>query len=408
MTCGSERKTSKIMKKRFFKVTAGIAMLAIAVFAATYAAFASYEIKILVNGEKIETTSAPFIEDGSTLIPLRDVFEALNASVSWNEEERFATAVYGDTNIEIHPDSGEFIKNGIKIDLAVNPKIVNDRIMVPLRAASESFGYNVLWNGKDYTVSISSNPLIKAHFLDCGQADSIFIELPENRCMLIDAGESSFGKTLEDYIKQKGYSHLDFAIATHPHSDHIGSMAYILDNFTVGTFYMPEKVHTTKTFERMLDSLEKNGCRCEYIFRGSVICDEEYTLNVLSPEKKDYIRMNDYSAVVRLSYNDISMLFSADAEANAEEDMVKSGVLEETDILKAGHHGSPTSSTKNYIDALNPKTVVISVGEGNMYGFPSPLVLKQFELIGAEVYRTDIHKTVTAVTDGYIYVMECE
>lgn len=407
MTYGNERKTAKKMKKSWFKIAVCMIMLAASVFTATYAAFASYDITILLNGEKIKTEEAPFIENGSVLIPFRDVFEALDATVSWDGERRAAQAEYEGVTVKIYPDEGVFEKNGEVLLLPAVPKIVNDKIMVPLRAASESFGYNVLWNGDTYTVSISDTSLMRVYFLDCGQADCIFAELPDGKCMLIDAAESSFGKSLETFIKEKGYSNIDYVVATHPHADHIGAMAHILENFTVGTFYMPEKSHTTKTFEKMLNALEKNGCECIYVSGGKSLFRGEYEANVLSPLKSDYVRMNDFSAVIKLLYKNISFLFSADAEANAENDMINAGFELKTDILKVGHHASPTSSTASYLEAVKPKEAVISVGKDNKYGFPSPLVLSQLEKAGARIYRTDIHSTVTAVTDGYIYVMDC-
>ncbi len=380
-------------------------MLAITVFMLSYAAFATYDVKILFNGERVQTSTAPIIENGSTLIPLRDVFETLGAEVIWDDEDRFAAAAKDGVLVQIYPDSGKFIKNGQEIELAVAPKITNDRIMVSLRALSEAFGYNVLWDGEEYTVSITSGNLLEVHFLDCGQADCAFVELPDGKCMLIDAAESSFGKPLEDYIRGKGYSHIDYVVATHPHSDHIGGMAHILESFSVGTFYMPNVPHTTKTYEKMLDALLKNGCECVYISRGSTIADTAYSIAVLSPLSQKYIRMNNYSAVIKLSYKDTQIVFSADAEATAEEEMVSAGLDLDADILKAGHHGSATSTTHRYLSAVSPKDVVISVGRDNSYAFPSASVLSQIADLGARVHRTDLDGDITAVSDGYIYVV---
>ena len=393
------------MKLNTKKFTAGIIMLAITVFMLSYAAFATYDVKILVNGERVQTSTAPYIENGSTLIPLRDVFETLGAEVVWDDEDRFAAAAKDGVVVQIYPDSGKFIKDGQEIELPAKPKITNDRIMVPLRALSEAFGYNVLWSGDIYTVSITDTNLLKVHFLDCGQADCAFLELPDGKCMLIDAAESAFGNTLEAFIREKGYSYIDYVIATHPHSDHIGGMAHILESFFVGTFYMPNVPHTTKTYEKMLDALVGNGCECVYISRGYNIADTPYSIKILSPLAEEYIRMNNYSAVTKLSYKDTQILFSADAEATAEEEMVSAGLDLTADILKAGHHGSATSTTHRYLSAVTPKDVVISVGRDNSYGFPNSTVLSQIETLGARVHRTDLEGNITVVSDGYIYVV---
>lgn len=381
-------------------------MLAITVFILSYVAFASYDVTVLVNGEKLECSQPPFIKDGITFVPMRDIFEGLGANVEWNEEQRTASASYKDVIITVFPDSGTFEKNGEAFDLGTKSVIVNDKIMLPLRAVAQSFGYSVMWSGKDYTVSISTGGILKVYFLDSGQADSIFTELPDGRCMLIDAAEEPFGKELESFIREKGYSHIDYAVATHPHSDHIGAMAHILKSFTVGTFYMPDVVHTTKTYERMLDALYENGCRQEFISNGSIIEDGLYDITVLSPQTHEYVRLNDYSAVIKLTYKDKSILFSADAEITAEGEMLDAGLDLKADILKIGHHGSASSTSGRYLDAVAPKEAVITVKQENTYGFPSELVLLQLESRDINVHRTDLDGTVTAITDGYIYIIE--
>ena len=221
MTCGSEECSMKINIKKF---TAGIIMLAIIVFSLSYAAFASYEVNILFNGKKIECTQAPLIKDSRTFIPLRDVFEGVGIDIEWSETGRFAYCTHNNNSIQIYPDSGIIIKNGEEKEFETKPIIVNGRILMPLRELSEALGYNVMWRADDYTVSISSQNLMRVHFLDCNQADSIFIELPDGKCMLVDAGESDFSQKLVSFIKGRGYTLIDYVVATHPHSDHIGGM----------------------------------------------------------------------------------------------------------------------------------------------------------------------------------------
>jgi len=396
------------MKYSFRKIAVSISMFAVIVFVLSYAAYASYEVKILINGENLICRENPVIIEGSTLVPMRDVFEALGAEVKWNDAERSASGLRDGVLVTIFPDSGEVLKNGEKLDIPSGSRIINDRLMIPLRAVAESFGYSVMWNGKDYTVSISDSAPLKTHFLDCGQADCMFIELPDGKCMLIDAGESAFGEGLADFIRSMGYSKIDYVVATHPHSDHIGAMAYILENFVVEEFFMPEVSHNTKTFENMLDALSKNGCKCSYVSAGSVIEDSLYGIYVLAPLKTDYSRMNNYSAVIKLEYKGVSTVFSGDAEIDSEEEMISGGTDIDADVLKIGHHGSATSSMEEYIDAVSPESAIISVGDGNSYGFPSVLVTNRLEKRGIDIWRTDKNGNIRMITDGYIYVIESD
>ena len=390
------------------KFTAGIVMLAVVIFSLSYAAFASYDVKILINGEKLETSQNPVILDGTTLVPLRDVFEGLGAKVSWDEESRVATGEYNGIVISVNPDTSQMLKNGEEMSLNRAPVIINDRILIPLRAVAESFGYSVMWRGIDYTVSISTDAVMEVFFLDCGQADSIFIKLPDGKCMLVDAGEKSFGKELEAFIKEKGFNHIDYVLATHPHSDHIGGMEHIIKSFSIGTFYMPEITHNTKTFEGMVDALIENGCKSKYVSQGSIVAELPCSIEVLSPQNRDYVKMNNYSAAVKISYKDVSAVLSGDAEVDSEEEIIASGVDIVADVLKLGHHGSSTSTSEAYLDKVDPKDAIISVGEGNSYGFPHEIVINRLKKRGINIYRTDVMGTVHMTTDGYVYILEGE
>ena len=234
----------------------------------------------------------------------------------------------------------------------------------------------------------------------------MFIELPDGKCMLVDAGESSFGEKLENHIRNAGYSYIDYVVATHPHADHIGGMAHILSNFEVGTFYMPDKTHTTKTFEKMMDALRENGCERKLVFSGDVIAEGIYDITVLSPLKYEYQRMNNYSVVLKISYGDVSMLLSADAEVSAETDMLEAGLDLDSDILKVGHHGSSTSTTQKYLDAISPDDAIISVGEDNSHGVPSTLVIAYLQSRGINIHSTYEKGDINVSTDGYIYVVD--
>lgn len=392
--------------KKTFRNALFVLVFAFAVFMLSYAVYADFDLDIYVDSQKLESESAPFIEDGTTYVPLRAVSEKIGADISWNEERRAAITVKGDITAELSDEKSSIYRNGEEVKIGHSPKIVNDRMYVPLRAIAEGFGYTVSYDGVRRIINISSGSLLKVNFFDCGQADSSFIELPDGKCMLIDAGEISFGQTLVNYIKGLGYSKIDYVVASHPHADHIGGMADVLNNFEIGTFYMPDKTHTTKTFEDMLLALEKNGCSSIFIGQGDVLFDGEVKCICLSPDDREYIKINNYSAVLRLSYRDVSILFSADAEADSEDDMLNSSLVLDSDVLKVGHHGSLSSSTEKYVDAISPEVAVISVGRDNEYGFPTQHVLDTFTGRDIKVYRTDISGNINLLTDGYIYTIE--
>ncbi len=240
-----------------------------------------------------------------------------------------------------------------------------------------------------------------AHYLDVGQGDSIFIELPNDQTMLIDSGENYHGAAIVDYIKDCGHTKIDYLVGTHPHSDHVGSMAYIIRNFDIGSVYLPDASTNTYTYEKMLEAIKKKGLKVTTAKTGVNILsdsDESLDINILAPSTtKNVKNLNNTSVVLKIKYADTSFLFTGDAEKS--ELKTLNGDLS-ADVLKVGHHGSDTSTPQTLVDAVKPKIAVISVGKDNDYGHPSAKTLKRLENAGCEIYRTDQQQTVAVTSDG--------
>ncbi len=239
-------------------------------------------------------------------------------------------------------------------------------------------------------------------FIDVGQGDSVFVEFPGGKTVLIDAGEATGGETVVSHLMSRGCTMIDYVICTHPHSDHIGGMAEVLASFDVGEIYMPRAVHTTKTYERLLLTIQDKGLKIHTAKAGITIpVEPEVTVNMVAPVADDYEEMNDYSAVLRITYGKHSFLLTGDAEKISEKEMLDSGQDLQADVLKVGHHGSSSSSHKNFLETVAPSYAVISCGDDNDYGHPHKEVVKLLSDYGITTYRTDLHGTVTAITDGY-------
>lgn len=243
---------------------------------------------------------------------------------------------------------------------------------------------------------------IAVHFLDIGQGDSEFIELPDGRCMLIDASTSEYSQTIIDDINNYGYSAIDYVVATHPHADHIGGLSEVIDSFDIGEIYMPKAAATSKTFEDLLNTISDKGLEINTAKAGvEIYSDSELTIEMLAPINTDYKDLNNYSAVVKISYGSNSFLFTGDAEDVSEEEMLAENYsLLSADVLKVGHHGSSSSSTDDFLAAVSPKYAVISCGAGNSYGHPHNEALERLYDVGAEIYRTDESGTITIICDG--------
>lgn len=240
---------------------------------------------------------------------------------------------------------------------------------------------------------------LTVHFLDVGQADSILIQAPGGQAILIDGGNNADGPSVVNYLKQQGITRLNAVIATHPHEDHIGGLDTVLNTFPVETVYLPNVTHTSRTFEDFVTAARKAGKRIQ-VKPGVKLNIPGITAVFLAPHRSYYEDLNDYSAVLKLTYGKVSFLFAGDAEATSESEMVNSGSDLSSTILKVGHHGSDSSTTAAFLRAVSPKYAVISVGEGNPYGHPSESTLERLRNAGVTVYRTDQNGNIVATSDG--------
>ena len=240
---------------------------------------------------------------------------------------------------------------------------------------------------------------LRVHFIDVGQADSAFLELPDGKTMLIDAGNPENAEDVISFVEGLDYDCIDFVVATHPHADHIGAMAEVLKHFDIGSVFMPEKEHTSKTFEKMIDVIEKKEIPLYAARKGAVITEtEDYSAVILSPAKNDYDDLNNFSAVVKLTYGETKYLFMGDAEKKIETELKKLDI--EADVLKLGHHGSNTSSGQEFLQMVSPEYTVIPCGEDNSYGHPHEEVVKRLKRLGYTYFRTDILGTISICADS--------
>lgn len=252
----------------------------------------------------------------------------------------------------------------------------------------------------------ANGDMLVAHFIDVGQGDANFIELPNGETMLIDAGIQSSGDDIIEYIENLGYTDIDYVVSTHPHADHIGGMALVIEAFNVENIYMPKAVSTSKTYENLLETIQNRGLSIKTGRAGvEILNTDDLNIILLAPTKESYNNLNNYSIVLKITYGDVSFVYTGDAEEESLEEIT--GDLK-ADVLKVGHHGSNTSTTKSFLEKVKPEYAIISVGAKNSYGHPNSSTLELLEEYTNNIYRTDINGTVIIRSDGVNIEVEKE
>ncbi len=249
---------------------------------------------------------------------------------------------------------------------------------------------------------IEDGATMSVHFLDVGQGDSAFIE-SEDGNILIDAGTRSASEYICAYLDQRNIKRIDYVILTHPHEDHIGSAANVIERYDIGTVIMPNATATSRVFEKLMDALEaKPEIDVEEGKAGKSYTLGSIGIRLFAPNSDTYDETNNYSIVSKITFGDVSFLFTGDAEEDVEEEILARFHQDDLSatVLKLGHHGSSTSSTDAFLDAVSPKVAIASCGKNNSYGHPHAEVLKRLQLRSVTVYRTDEMGTVVIETDG--------
>lgn len=239
---------------------------------------------------------------------------------------------------------------------------------------------------------------MEVHFIDVGQGDATLI-MCDGHSMLIDAGDYSKGTAIQNYLQKQNVKKLDYLILTHPDSDHIGGAPVIITKFEIDKVFVSNYEKDNKTYQKLIQALDNKRLKYTTPEVGTKYTLGTAEFTILAPNGT-YDDPNDASIALMLQNGENKFLFTGDAEENAEQDILATGIDLSADVYKAGHHGSRTSTSQEFFEAVSPSCAVISCGEDNSYGHPHAETLNTFRMNGVKVYRTDEDGTIIAVSDG--------
>lgn len=248
---------------------------------------------------------------------------------------------------------------------------------------------------------------LKIYFVDVGQGDSTFIVTPKNETILIDGGGSlgtdfDVGEsTLLPYILYRGYKKINLMFVSHFDQDHIGGLFKILEELKVEKVCISKQEEDSENYQKFLNIVKEKDIQVLVVKIGDkIVLDNNLYFNVLWPKDKqiEENKLNNNAIVMKLNYNNFSMLFTGDIEKKAEEEILetyKNSKILESDILKVAHHGSKTSTTDEFLSRVKPKIALIGVGKDNMFGHPSNTTIEKLENMGIKIYRTDLNGEIS-------------
>jgi competence protein ComEC len=267
---------------------------------------------------------------------------------------------------------------------------------------------------------------LETTILDVGQGDSLFVVSPNGKTLLIDGGGAFSGfpgheqhegidpgeEAVSPYLWSRGFQKIDVVALTHAHQDHLGGLTAVLENFRVGRLWIGREV-ASRALAKLEDLARARGIPLEYEIRGKSFAwdgvEGQFFWPETSPRDIAPSAKNNDSLVLRLRYGKRTLLLPGDAEKDAERAILgENGEAElQADVLKVGHHGSKNSTMPDFLTAVRPRVAIISAGEGNPYGHPSPELVKRLEDAGVRILRTDRDGAIHVLTDGDRVEISC-
>lgn len=364
-------------------------------------------VQIDIDGKGVAFTQEagePFVDEANrTQVPFRETMEQFGCTVSWNQDTQTATAEKDTIKVEV-PIGQKFIyKNSEMISNDTAAIIKDNKTYLPIRAVFQAFGANIRWNESTQTVMVSTGDqshIMTVHFINVGQADSIFVDYNDFE-ILIDGGGRSTSLKVVDYIKPYVDGDLDLLIATHEHEDHIGGIPAVLNAYQVDQLIDNGRTATTKIFGDYSTTVQaETNCLYTKVTDKAIDMGNGAQFKVIAMDGI-YSDPNENSVISMISYGNVEVLLMGDLETTVEKNNLNK--FHDIDVLKVGHHGSRTATSQPFLEVVKPEVSVISAGIDNQYGLPNQDIISRLLQQGSATFGTFRSGDIIMSTDGDTY-----
>ncbi|AIF42524.1 ComEC/Rec2 family competence protein [Virgibacillus sp. SK37] len=248
---------------------------------------------------------------------------------------------------------------------------------------------------------------MEVHFIDVGQGDSILIQTPQNKNILIDGGPPDAGERIVSYLKKEGIKSIDLLVVTHPDVDHIGGLPHVMGQIPIKKIVDSGKLHTTRTYGKYVRQIRKQEIPVQIAkIDDQLKVDSELKIQILNAFEK--MKTNNQSSIVlKLTYNKMDFLLMSDVEIEQEKEFIKKHNLQ-AEILKVAHHGSNTSTSLGFLKEVSPQVAILTYSKQNDYGHPVDRVIRNLTKVKSLIYSTAAFGNIVIRTDGKNYIVEPE
>lgn len=365
------------------------------------------EISVNIDQDPVRFTQdsgRPFVDQSNrTQVPFRTTMESFGCLVSWDGENQTAIAEKDGTVVRVPIGAPYIIKNGRQLMNDTAALIQESHTYLPIRAVLEAFGASVEWDPDTQSVNVSTDQNSRnmtVHFLDVGQADSIFIDFGSYE-ILVDGGNNADGPFVANYLKPYIDGNLELIVATHAHEDHIGGLDNVISAYQIDQIIYSDESSSTASFRDFYGAAESEP-NCRFIGDSDMTFDLGDGAQFKIQEMGDgYLEPNENSVVSMIDYNEVEVLMMGDLESTVEKSNLTK--FSDIDVLKVGHHGSRTASSQAFLDIVKPDVSIISAGLDNQYSLPNADVISRLCSMNSSVYGTFRSGNIILTTDGVQY-----